>query len=436
MAKNDNLTDFLTDVANAIREKEKSTGVINPQDFSDRILAIKGAEEKVSVPWKDVNFVDYDGTVLYSYNMSELQLSGGKYYLTVPPLPSHDGLICQRWNCEADPGTQIEVFKGEIFGANYITDNGETRFYIRTNFDNDRARVSFHASTSTANSVSIDWGDGSPLSYNNTNNNYNDLTHTYVTKGDYVIKIMPKDDVFFVLSYLSLLNMPCFSIAQNNGNRWESSNLKKVELGKNVTLGSYAFAGQRDLETITVPTTNFRLSGYSSDRIGTFKNASSLKCFVFPEYNAYCRSYTDYFNGCTSLKVITTGRMLYEGWGSYFAYNCKALEYAYVPCSWIGSYAFWGCSSLRKVTISNNISSISDMTAFSYCESLELIDLTAVSGYPSLGEVWEEDMDNLYFPCNYIVVQDGNIWLEEEPNWCDYSYEIVAKSKFDKPWLL
>lgn len=40
MAKNNNLTDFLTDVADAIREKDGTTGTINPQDFSDKIKAI------------------------------------------------------------------------------------------------------------------------------------------------------------------------------------------------------------------------------------------------------------------------------------------------------------------------------------------------------------------------------------------------------------
>lgn len=41
MAKNNNLADFLTDVANAIREKDGSTGTINPQDFSSKIKAIQ-----------------------------------------------------------------------------------------------------------------------------------------------------------------------------------------------------------------------------------------------------------------------------------------------------------------------------------------------------------------------------------------------------------
>ena len=41
MAKTNNLTDFLTDVANAIREKEGSGEAINPQAFSSRILALQ-----------------------------------------------------------------------------------------------------------------------------------------------------------------------------------------------------------------------------------------------------------------------------------------------------------------------------------------------------------------------------------------------------------
>lgn len=41
MAKNDNLTDFLTDVADAIREKKGTTEKINPQEFSNEIKGIK-----------------------------------------------------------------------------------------------------------------------------------------------------------------------------------------------------------------------------------------------------------------------------------------------------------------------------------------------------------------------------------------------------------
>ena len=41
MAKTDNLTDFLTNIADAIRTAEGSTDAINPQDFEAKITALK-----------------------------------------------------------------------------------------------------------------------------------------------------------------------------------------------------------------------------------------------------------------------------------------------------------------------------------------------------------------------------------------------------------
>lgn len=42
MAKTDNLTDFLTDLGNVIREKKGTTAAINPQDFASEIASIEG----------------------------------------------------------------------------------------------------------------------------------------------------------------------------------------------------------------------------------------------------------------------------------------------------------------------------------------------------------------------------------------------------------
>ena len=50
MAKTDNLTDFLTNTADAIRTAEGSTGSINPQDFEAKITALK-----LSVQTADAN---------------------------------------------------------------------------------------------------------------------------------------------------------------------------------------------------------------------------------------------------------------------------------------------------------------------------------------------------------------------------------------------
>ncbi len=65
MAKNDNLTDFLTDVANAIREKKGTSNLINPQDFSNEIRSIVTGEYNIEVVeeadgTQTLNITDWD----------------------------------------------------------------------------------------------------------------------------------------------------------------------------------------------------------------------------------------------------------------------------------------------------------------------------------------------------------------------------------------
>lgn len=52
MAKNDNLKDFLTDVADAIREKKGTTDAINPQDFSSEIASIQSGGRD----WSEIGY--------------------------------------------------------------------------------------------------------------------------------------------------------------------------------------------------------------------------------------------------------------------------------------------------------------------------------------------------------------------------------------------
>lgn len=65
MAKNDNLTDFLTDVANAIREKKGTSNLINPQNFSNEIKGIVTGKYNIEVVeeadgTQTLNITDWD----------------------------------------------------------------------------------------------------------------------------------------------------------------------------------------------------------------------------------------------------------------------------------------------------------------------------------------------------------------------------------------
>lgn len=66
MSKENNLTDFLTDVADAIREKKGTTEKINPQDFSDEIKGIKTS----SSIW--TGHVDVEGLKAIGWNDEDI----------------------------------------------------------------------------------------------------------------------------------------------------------------------------------------------------------------------------------------------------------------------------------------------------------------------------------------------------------------------------
>ena len=63
MAKNNNLQDFLTDVANSIRTKTGTTELINAQDFSDKILSISGGGGGTTVK----NLLDATKSTMYLF---------------------------------------------------------------------------------------------------------------------------------------------------------------------------------------------------------------------------------------------------------------------------------------------------------------------------------------------------------------------------------
>lgn len=73
MSKQDNLTDFLTDVADAIREKKGTTEKINPQNFSEEIRGIEsGGDGGVNA-----DFILIDDTVFGFNNIQEIVIHEG-----------------------------------------------------------------------------------------------------------------------------------------------------------------------------------------------------------------------------------------------------------------------------------------------------------------------------------------------------------------------
>ena len=261
MAKNNNLTDFVVDIADAIREKEGSTDKINPQDFHDRILAIKGAEETPIVEEKDVNFYDYDGTLLFSYTLAEAQA------LTELPTPKgHDGLVFDGWNWDYEDVIALD-YPMDI-GALYMTDDGKTRIYIDV-ATKAAMDVPLYFSQSVSRGVVIDWGDGSP-SETIEGTGFLNVAHHYNNIGKYRISLDVAENCSLILGS-NQGNMTLLGEVQNSNPLTYATYLDKVELGYRTALNGNAFKSSL-LRSITFNS----LSGISGAPFYAVSNLSAI----------------------------------------------------------------------------------------------------------------------------------------------------------------
>ena len=411
MAKNNNLTDFLTDVANAIRAKKGTTAKINPQNFSSEIgnfTLLKSQTKSISltsngtttitpdsgynglskvtvttniassggssggstsatVSKSDVNFYDYDGTLLHSYSKSAfLALSA------LPDLPTREGLTCQGWNYTlAKAKEYVTSYDVLDIGATYITDDGKTRLYIRIAAEG-RMTVPLYFSQTAANGVTIDWGDGSATQTLSGTGNKN-TTHTYATIGDYVITLKVTSRT---LGLGNGSSSHCILGSTGNNSRVYCNMLQAVEIGSGVTsIGNYAFDSCCSLASVVIP------NSVTSIGNSAFDNCYSLASVVIP--NSVTNIGTNAFNSCYSLASVVIPNSVTNIGTDTFSY-CHSLASVVIPNSVtsIGNHVFNSCHSLASVVIPSGVTSIGN-NVFYYCYSLASVVIP--SGVTSIG---------------------------------------------------
>lgn len=111
MAKNNNLTDFVTDLADAIRAKCKTTGTINPQDFSKFVGGMPFFKFRETV---DITSKSSAGAVLPVYY--------GKTYVKGEAYLTNDNGLTEI----GEDGTAMVIANGnetgQLFSINNTTD--------------------------------------------------------------------------------------------------------------------------------------------------------------------------------------------------------------------------------------------------------------------------------------------------------------------------
>lgn len=292
---------------------------------------------------KDVNFFDYDGTLLYSYTLEEVQSLS-----SLPAYPTHDGLTCQGWNYSSL--STIKSYNRPLnVGAMYRTTDGKTRLYIRL----EEGRTSPMLGLMVNGTVVVDWGDGtSTTTLTGTSLNTVRWTsnHAYSQPGDYVITLTVSSGSakFYGESAAQTgTYILRYSSASDNLNYVYRNALKKVEMGTGITsLGLYSFYGCTSLTSIAMSNTITSIDN------GIFEECISLKHVNFPS-NSAITDIPDYcFRNDESLESVSIPSTV------------KTLDY----------YAFQSCKTLRSVVIPSTVTAING-TVFRYCQAITSIDI-------------------------------------------------------------
>ena len=416
MAKTDNLDDFLKDLADAIREKKGTKEPINAQNFASEIASIEssggGGGTSSGASKSDVNFYDYDGTLLHSYTKSAfLALSA------LPDLPTRDGLTCQGWNYTLAKAKEYVTSYGVLdIGAMYITDDGKTRLYIKIAAEG-RMIVPLYFSQTVANGVTIDWGDGSATQTLSGTGSKN-TTHTYTSIGDYVITLKVNSGILG-LGYGS--TSYCVMGATGNNGKVYCNMLQKVEIGSGVTsIGACAFYNCYSLASIVIP------NGVTSIGNNAFYNCYSLASIVIP--NGVTSIGKSAFITCYSLAsiVIPSSMTIIEA----SAFNsCYSLASVVIPSDvTISNNVFSYCCSLASVVIPNGVTSIK-ISAFSACYGMAYYDFSASKAIPTLSDT--SAFSNIPSDCKIVVPDDlYDTWVAAT-NWSTYASKIVKASEFN-----
>lgn len=341
---------------------------------------------------KPIKFMDYDGTILYSYTVEEFMA-----LTAMPANPSHAGLIAQGWNWTlTDAKTYVQNYGMLNIGQMYITASGDTEIDIELH----KGRLSPYLGICPNGTVEIDWGDGSAKDTitGTSLTTIENTQHNYVNEGSYTIKLHVVNGSFSITGTSSDGSYFLWENVNSSYSHVYQNAIQNIRLGTGITnIETYAFYYCYSLVTITIPDDVMSIGSYAfqscyslvsitlPDSITsienlTFGNCNSLTSIMIPSGVTNIKS--NALSGCNSLNGITIPAGVTSIGQDAFS-NCTSLTNIILPDSVtnIGSEAFYSCYSLTSITMLGSITSLKSST-FRNCYSL--VNITIPSSITSI----------------------------------------------------
>lgn len=354
-------------------------------------------------PYNDVNFYDYDGTIVYSYSASEFaNLSA------MPANPVHDGLTAQGWNWTlADAKSQVLVSGALDIGQMYKTSDGKTRLYIRI-LDNLAMNLRLYLYQSVDRGVTIDWGDGSATE-TVSGTGMKSANHTYSTIGDYVITLTVTSGAMKLGGTSSAAQIITLNANADGNTKACRSTLRGIAVGDNCEYNTFALYNEFLLEFAIVSTT----SGWMNNTY----YCRNLKHITIPSGHDYA-----YARVCSALQSISIPKSVATFGDSCFD-GCAALQRVVFPkdITSIPSSVLYGCGGIVRLVIPSSVESIG-LGAFRNCEGLMEIHFKPTTP-PVLGDgtVFQNVPTSckIYVPTGYLSAYTG---ASNYPSSSTYTY--------------
>ena len=305
-------------------------GTYDVTNFASADVNVSGGGGSASVPPKEVNFYDYDGTVVDAYTASEFaNLSA------MPANPTHDGLTAQGWNWSlANAKAYVAKYGRLNIGQMYVTTSGDTEIDIQLGIGRNKP----YLGCCPKGTVEIDWGDGSAhdtLTGTSTST-LQSIQHTYPDTGEmFTIKLHMESGL---LSFLGLNSSSTGSqvlyngsTGQTNGQRAYQNAIKEVRFGSHVTsIAMCAFYNCYSLASVTIPEGVTSIANYA------FCNCYTLGSVTIPE--GVTSISTNAFANCYSLANIIFEPTTPPTAGSNAFNNLPSDLVVYVPAGTLSAY--------------------------------------------------------------------------------------------------
>ena len=377
-------------------------------------VTVEGYVPPTPVEEKYINFIDDDGTVLYSWTENELQEA-----TELPPLPEEEGWTYQCWTWT------LQEIKDNIFpmdvGVSRTPSNGASVradcYFYET--DNKNVYIKFNAKNDI---VDVDWGDGIIDTYIFDSQSYLSqavtANHVYTRAGKYTI-------------YLTLRNKTgkISEFSPNtlaNDSNILGTRITLIGLGNNYEkIKGYNFYGMVSLKRLSFASDSISFNS----SIDWLSNCYSLKCICFPRSispTSYARTFYE-TQGIEHIILppnakIPAGQFITKG---------TSIKRFNVPRSMNVLPIFTQALGLVYINIPKSITQI-QQNAFNALRKLQFIDL---SDYDDPTKIPILDNVNAFAYTNpnaklYVRNQSMLDAFSAATNWSTFATQFVIGGKF------